>query len=43
MYKVYYQLPFNHIREIYMPSDELTAWLRWPWLRERIISYQKID
>jgi len=26
-----------------MPSDELTAWLRWPWLRERIISYTKVD
>jgi len=43
MYKVIYQLPFNHIREIYMSSDELHAWLRWAWLRERIISYEKVD
>jgi hypothetical protein len=42
MYKVVYQLPFNSIREIFMPSDELQAWLRWGWLRERIISYERV-
>ncbi len=43
MYKVIYQLPFNHIREIYMTSKELHAWLRWVWLKERIISYEKVE
>jgi len=42
MYRVVYQLPFNCIREIYMRSDELQAWLRWNWLKERIISYERI-
>jgi hypothetical protein len=42
MYRVVYQLPFNSIREIYMPTDELQSWLRWHWLRERIISYEEV-
>ncbi|MFH1362166.1 MAG: hypothetical protein ABIH69_05895 [bacterium] len=37
-----YQLPFTCVREIYMMSDELAAWLRWSWLKERIISYEKV-
>jgi len=43
MYRVVYQLPFNSVREIYMNSDELSAWLRWNWLKERIISYERIS
>jgi hypothetical protein len=43
MYRVVYQLPFNSIREIYMPSDELQTWLRWHWLRERIVSYEEVN
>jgi hypothetical protein len=43
MYRVVYQLPFNAIREIYMSSRELQAWLRWNWLKERIISYEKVN
>ncbi|HTY13721.1 MAG TPA: hypothetical protein VMD02_06000 [Candidatus Omnitrophota bacterium] len=43
MYRVIYQLPFNHVREIYMTTDELQAWLRWVWLKERIISYVKVE
>jgi hypothetical protein len=42
VYRVIYQLPYNSIREIYMRSDELQAWLRWNWLKERIISYEKV-
>ena len=42
MYRVVYQLPFNSIREIYMQSHELQAWLRWNWLKERIITYEKV-
>ena len=42
MYRVVYQLPRNSIREVYMKSDELKAWLRWNWLRERIITYEKV-
>jgi hypothetical protein len=43
MFKVIYQLPFNSIREIYMNTEELQAWLRWSWLRERIISYERVE
>ena len=43
MYRVVYQLPFNSVREIYMNSQELSAWLRWNWLKERIISYERIS
>ena len=43
MYKVVYQLPFNHVREIFMTEKELNAWLAWSWLRERIIHYEKVD
>ena len=43
MYKVIYQLPFNYTREIYLSSVELAAWLRWPWLRQRIVSYEKVE
>jgi len=42
MYRVVYQLPFNCIREIYMSSDELKGWLRWNWLKERIITYERV-
>ena len=42
MYKVVYQLPFNCIRRVYMKSDELQSWLRWHWLKQRIISYEKV-
>lgn len=42
MYKVVYQLPFNQVREIYLTGPELKAWLAWHWLRERIISYEKV-
>lgn len=42
MFKVVYQLPFNSIREIFLSEEELDAWLRWRWLRERILSYEKI-
>jgi hypothetical protein len=43
MFKVIYQLPYNAIREIYMNEAELQAWLRWRWLRERIISYERVE
>ena len=43
MYKVVYHLPENIVREIIMSSDELAAWLRWRWLRVRIISYERLD
>ena len=43
MYKVVYQLPFNSIREIYLTEEELSSWLRWRWLRERIISFEKVS
>ncbi len=39
MYKVVYQLPVNQVREIKMSGKELKIWLRWSWLRERIIKY----
>ncbi|MBU0630032.1 MAG: hypothetical protein KKC80_03835 [Candidatus Margulisbacteria bacterium] len=39
MYKVVYQLPVNQVREITMSARELKTWLRWSWLRERIIKY----
>lgn len=42
MYRVFYQLPRNCVREVYMKTDELQAWLRWNWLKERIISYEKV-
>lgn len=42
MYRVIYQLPINCVRTIFMAKEELQAWLRWAWLRERIISYEKI-
>jgi hypothetical protein len=42
MYRVVYQLPYNSIREIYMQPEELKAWLKWNWLKERIISYEKV-
>lgn len=42
MYRVVYCLPYNCVREIFMRSDELQAWLRWNWLKERIISYEKV-
>lgn len=42
MYRVVYQLPFKCIREIYMKSEELKTWLRWSWLKERIITYEKV-
>ncbi len=43
MYKVVYQLPFNCVREIVLDEKELNAWLGWAFLRERIISYEKIN
>jgi len=42
MYRVVYQLPRNHIREIYMKHEELQGWLKWNWLKERIITYEKV-
>lgn len=42
VYKVIYELPFKQIREIYMSFEELHAWLKWRWLRNRIISYEKV-
>jgi hypothetical protein len=42
MYRVVYQLPYNSLREIYMDQDELNSWLKWNWLKERIISYEKV-
>jgi len=42
MYKVVYQLPINSIREIILTEEELRIWLRWAWLRERIVRYEKI-
>ena len=42
MYKVVYQLPFNSIREIFLSKEELDSWLRWRWLRERIMSYERV-
>jgi len=43
MYKVIYQLPFNHVREIILTETELNAWLGWAWLRDRIIRYEKVS
>lgn len=43
MYKVMYQLPFNQVREIVLSEEELNKWLSWAFLRERIISYEKIS
>jgi len=43
MFRVVYQLPFNSIREIYLSEEELKAWLSWRWLRERIISYERVE
>ena len=42
MFKVVYQLPFNSVREIFLSKEELDAWLRWRWLRERILSYERV-
>ena len=42
MYKVMYRLPLNQIREIVISEEELKAWLSRAYLRERIISYEKI-
>jgi len=42
MYKVVYQLPVNQVREIRMSAKELQTWLRWAWLRERIVKYSPI-
>lgn len=42
MYRVVYHLPANQLREIYMKSEELQAWLKWNWLKERIIHYEKV-
>ena len=42
MYRVVYRLPYNSVREIYMNSQELNVWLRWSWLKIRIINYEKI-
>lgn len=43
MYKVVYRLPRTMLREIYMTTDELASWLRWQWLRERIVYYVKVE
>jgi hypothetical protein len=32
----------NVIREIILTEEELRAWLRLAWLRERIVRYEKI-
>ena len=43
MYRVVYQLPYNCIREVFMRPEELKGWLKWNWLKERIISYEKVN
>ena len=43
MYRVVYLLPYNSLREIYMSTAELHSWLKWHWLRERIVSYEKVN
>lgn len=43
MYRVKYFLPQNHMREIIMDFNELESWLNQRWLRERIVSIEKID
>jgi len=43
MYRVVYCLPRNCLREIIMTSRELKSWLRWNWLKERIVSYEKVN
>ena len=42
MYKVVYYLPRHFLREIFMSHEELQSWLKWNWLKERIISYEKV-
>lgn len=42
MYRVVYRLPYNSVREIYMNANELHVWLRWNWLKSRIINYEKV-
>ena len=42
MYKVRYQLPVNCVREIVLTEQELKAWLGQAFLRDRIISYEKM-
>lgn len=41
LYKVSYMLPITRKREIVLTYEELNAWLRQAWLRDRIISYEK--
>ena len=42
MYKVIYQMAGISIREVSMTWEELKGWLSHRWLRERIVSYEKI-
>lgn len=40
-YLVTYYLPANCRREILMSKEELEWWLRYSWLRKRIVTYRK--
>jgi len=42
LYKVNYLLPISREREIVLSVEELNAWLRQSWLRNRIIGYERI-
>ena len=42
LFKVNYLLPVSRKREIVLSAEELDAWLRQSWLRDRIISFEKI-
>ncbi|MFA6431168.1 MAG: hypothetical protein WCV91_02150 [Candidatus Margulisiibacteriota bacterium] len=35
-------MPYNCLREIYMRPSELRTWLKWYWLRRRIVTYEKV-
>jgi len=43
MYKVKILFPQNHLREIIMERRELSSWLACRYLRERIVSYEKVS
>lgn len=42
MYKVKILFPQNILREILMELQELRSWLSCRYLRERIVSYEKV-
>jgi len=42
MYKVIYQLAGVSIREVFMTWEELKGWLAHKWLKDKIVSYEKV-